>query len=414
MSGTNWAVSGGTASSITAYAAYTGGNLGTLSSSGALNVSPSGAQTAVTSAKSFNTLNLTGTEGLAMTGSGALTLVAGGLIGNTSGAVSGGTLEGSSGTAGLGELIVITPQDLTIGSVIANNGGTTGLTKAGPGTLTLAASNTYSGATTIGAGTLQISGSGALRSGTVTDNAALVLNLFGVSTFSGAVSGAGSLTQAGTGILTLTGSDTYAGGTAINAGTLKLGSTAALPGGTAATVNGTLDLGAFGATVGALSGTGTVNHSGAGGNVLTIGSGNADSTFSGTIENSGGTLALLMIGSGQMVLSGSDSYGGGTIIDAGALVATDCGAIPDGTSLTVGANGTFIFDPSVGEASATRDSLAASISPVPEPGTLGLTSAGMCLLFLRLLLPYARLLRRLRVASQEFARRLVPPHAADP
>ena len=36
-----------------------------------------------------------------------------------------------------GELIVITPANLTIGSVIANNGGATGLTKAGSATLTL-------------------------------------------------------------------------------------------------------------------------------------------------------------------------------------------------------------------------------------------------------------------------------------
>ena len=92
-----------------------------------------------------------------MTGSGSLTLVGGGLIGNTAGAISGGTLAGSAS----GELIVITPANLTIGSVIADNGGATALTKAGPATLILTGSNTYSGVTTIGAGTLQVGNGGA-------------------------------------------------------------------------------------------------------------------------------------------------------------------------------------------------------------------------------------------------------------
>ena len=143
-----------------------------------------------------------------MTGSGSLTLVGGGLIGNTSGAISGGTLAGSAS----GELIVITPANLTIGSVIADNGGATALTKAGSATLTLTGSNTYSGATTIGAGTLQIGNGGAsgtLGTGPVTDNSALVFNLSGATTFGGAISGVGSLTQAGNGALMLSGSNDY-------------------------------------------------------------------------------------------------------------------------------------------------------------------------------------------------------------
>ena len=65
-----------------------------------LNVLPTGAQTALTSAKTFNTLNLTGTLGVTMSGAGSLTLAGGGLIGNTTGTISGGTLEGSSGSPG--------------------------------------------------------------------------------------------------------------------------------------------------------------------------------------------------------------------------------------------------------------------------------------------------------------------------
>ena len=84
-------------------------------------------------------------------------------------------MEGSSGTANNGELIVITPPNLTIGSVIADNGGTTALTKAGSATLILTGNNTYSGARRSAAGTLQVgngSAAVALGTGPVTDNSA--------------------------------------------------------------------------------------------------------------------------------------------------------------------------------------------------------------------------------------------------
>ena len=45
VSGTNWAVSTGTAGCITAYTAYTTGNLGLMSSNGTLNISPTGRRT---------------------------------------------------------------------------------------------------------------------------------------------------------------------------------------------------------------------------------------------------------------------------------------------------------------------------------------------------------------------------------
>ena len=138
-----------------------------------------------------------------------------------------------------GELIVITPANLTIGSVIADNGGATALTKAGSATLTLTGSNTYSGATTIGAGTLQVGNGGAsgtLGMGPVTDNSALVFNLSGATTFGGAIGGDGSLTQAGIGALILSGSNDYSGGTTVNAGTLYVTNSDALPDGTSLTV----------------------------------------------------------------------------------------------------------------------------------------------------------------------------------
>jgi autotransporter-associated beta strand protein len=197
-------------------------------------------------------------------------------------------------------------------------------------------------------------------------------------TLAGPLSGPGGLNKAGNGALTLAGSNTYKGGTTIGAGTLKLGVSAALPSGAAATVNGTLDLGSFGATVGALTGAGTVNHSGAGSSTLTVGSGNAAGDFSGTIENTGGTLALLKTGSGELILSGSDGYTGGTAVNAGELYVMNSSALAKGTSLIVGAGSKFLSDPAmVSTPSASGPSVAApdtNAATVPEPGTLALLS----------------------------------------
>ncbi|MGA2254578.1 MAG: autotransporter-associated beta strand repeat-containing protein, partial [Thermoguttaceae bacterium] len=156
------------------------------------------------------------------------------------------------------------------------------------------------------------------------NSAASVLTLSptgGSTTFSGMIQGGGtlgaiSLVMSGSGIQVLSSSNTYTGGTAISAGTLELGASDSLPGDTAATVNGTLVFNMFGATISALTGSGTMNHSGSGSNTLAVGSG----AFAGTIENSGGTLALLKSGRGQLILSGSDSYLGGTTVTAGTLI----------------------------------------------------------------------------------------------
>ena len=51
-----------------------------------------------------------------------------------------------------GELIAVTPANLMIGSVVADNGLAKELTKAGRAVLTVTSSNTYIGATIIGAG----------------------------------------------------------------------------------------------------------------------------------------------------------------------------------------------------------------------------------------------------------------------
>ena len=73
------------------------------------------------------------------------------------------------------------------------------------------------------------------------------------TTFAGAISGAGGLGKIGSGVLTLTGASNYSGGTAINAGILQLGNSAALGAGAVALSSGTLDLAGNSILVGGLS-----------------------------------------------------------------------------------------------------------------------------------------------------------------
>ena len=127
-----------------------------------------------------------------------------------------GAISGSGGltTGGAGTLVI--SGNLSInGGVTASGAGTVlisgpisgsgGVTVSGPGTLVLGASNTYSGGTTIIAGTLE--GNTASLKGAIADNAALVFNQTSAGTFSGSISGSGSLGVTG-GSFTLQAADT--------------------------------------------------------------------------------------------------------------------------------------------------------------------------------------------------------------
>ena len=101
-------------------------------------------------------------------------------------------------------------------------------------------------------------------------------------------------------------------------------------------------------------------------------------TVSGAISGSG---PLIKAGSGSLVLCGTDTYRGGTTVNAGTLELLSSSALPDGTSLTVGAGGTLIFNPAATGSPMNSATFAdLTVSPVPEPGTLMLLTAGATLL----------------------------------
>ncbi len=122
--------------------------------------------------------------------------------------------------------------------------------------------------------------------------------------------------------------------------------------------------------------------------ILTLSPTGTTTTYSGTILSGGtnGAIALVLNGDGTQVLAGANTYSGGTWVEAGTLIVDDAGALPAGSSLTVGADGTFIFDPTAaaspmagGEVATPPPGVgsAGAVAAVPEPGTMALLLAGL-------------------------------------
>ncbi len=108
------------------------------------------------------------------------------------------------------------------------------------------------------------------------------------------------------------------------------------------TVNGTLlQSSSEITTINALSGTGTI-ISDLSGQILKVSSG----TFAGTIREDGGQQTVEKQGAGLLVLSGSNSYTGGTLIHSGTLAAAHHNAV--GTAQVTVDGGTFVVEASAG------------------------------------------------------------------
>jgi fibronectin-binding autotransporter adhesin len=113
-----------------------------------------------------------------------------------------------------------------LAAALGDAGGPTALNKSGAGKWILTGTNAYSGGTTISGGTLQIGAggaSGSLGSGNVVNNGSLRFNRTGILTVDGGISGTGAVTNDGNGTVILNGTNSFLGGTYINAGTLQFG-----------------------------------------------------------------------------------------------------------------------------------------------------------------------------------------------
>ncbi|EJN2842319.1 autotransporter-associated beta strand repeat-containing protein [Salmonella enterica subsp. enterica serovar Monschaui] len=321
------------------------------------------------------TNNIGGTGRVEKSGDDALTLsgsntYTGGTL------ISGGTLVANDVNAlGTGDITDNATLELNTGGDFDNAiSGSGQVVKSGDETLTLSGANSYTGGTTISGGTLVATNVDALGTGDVTDNATLELNTGGK--FDNAISGSGNVVKSGADTLTLSGSNTYTGGTTINDGTLVATSVDALGTGDV-TDDATLELNTGGDFDNAISGSGQVVKSGddtltlsgsntyTGGTLISSGTlvandvnalGTGDVTDNATLElNTSGTFDNVISGSGQVVksgddaltLSGANSYTGGTTISGGTLVASNVEALGSGdidnyASLQLNASGQFV------------------------------------------------------------------------
>ena len=276
--------------------------------------------------------------------------------------IDGYTIVGAGGFTLVPTGTAVITTDGGVGAIIlAQITGTGGLIKAGPGTLTVSGSNTYSGGTTVAAGILKvasdtnlgdIAGFLGLNGGelittanftsartvtltpSVTGPNTLAANVNTIATYTGAISGSGGLSvgDAGdTGTVVLTNvNNSYTGGTTVSGGTLS--------------VNNDLNLGNL---AGALTLHGAellagnlftsargVALTGNGGTLAAPALGEA--TFTGNITGSGNLTIGDLINTGTINFGGTNSYTGGTTIVSGVkLEALSTSAFSSASSFNV-------------------------------------------------------------------------------
>ena len=254
---------------------------------------------------------ITGTVTFAKTNSGTLVVLTTNdyngvtTIGQGTIQVGNGVVAGALGTGLVvdnGRLLLQQPGGGTLSNAISGAGS---LVQAGAGTLTLAASNTYSGGTIISAGTLQIGPGGTLGSGSVADGTALVFNNASGNAVNGVISGAGSLAILGGGTVTLTGNNLYSGGTLVSNGTLQVNNV--LGSGTGSGAVNVFNGGAL-AGSGVIAGSVVINNGG----VFTPGNGGGTLTVGGNLTAGAGVMLDFGLGtnSGQAVVAGNLTLNG--------------------------------------------------------------------------------------------------------
>ena len=344
-----------------------------------------GSSTASLTKAGSGTLILTGSEGY----SGGTTISSGTLqVGNPPMQMTGSL--GSGPIVDNGALAIDVSGTTTIAGAISGSGALTqsGYMMSG-GTVVLTGTNTFSGAVSVGSYcTLQVGSggtSGTLGSGGVSGSGTLTFDSSSTQTVSNVLSGGLALTQEGTGALVLTGSNSYTGSTTVNSGsTLRLGGSSVLPDGSGAvavTVNGTLDLDGYSPTLPGLSGSGTVTTSVAGLATLSVGNTNLSSTFGGVIQDGSGQLALTKAGTGTLILTGSNTFSGGTTINSGGTLqlgnppsqatgSLGSGPIVDNGTLAVEVSGTTTIAGAISGSGALTQS-----GYMMSGGTLVLTAA---------------------------------------
>jgi alpha-L-fucosidase 2 len=190
------------------------------------------------------------------------------------------------------------------------------------------------------------------------NNNSMVLTGAGTGAFKRPISGNGSLTKSGAGTWTLNATNTYGGGTAVDVGMLQFATTNSMPASGTVTVTGaslavnvggpgewgtgTSGAGTIGGLLGGTGGQGSpVAYSGD----ITLGFDTTNAvgtqTYPGAITNVGASLAITKLGVGTLALSGTNTYSGGTVINAGMLKLTSTGSISNSPVINVVSGAVF-------------------------------------------------------------------------
>lgn len=268
---------------------------------------------------------------LAIGGNG--TLVVGGSSGFGSFTISAGITSAlTTGTQTLNINDTAVSHTTSLTGVIADgsSGGKIAVTKTGSGVATLSGANTHTGGTTLSAGTLNVNNANALGSGTLTISGGTLNNTTG-----------SAITLATNNAQNWNGSFAFGGTRALNLGT------------------GAVTLGA--------NVTATTNGS----NALTVG---------GDISGTG--FGLTKAGNGTMILGGTNSYDGGTVINGGVLQFNTAGSIAgSGQNVTVNNGGAASFGYALDQATLTGRIVAGSAGTVAlaadSANNLDLGAAGL-------------------------------------
>ncbi|MGN7614232.1 autotransporter-associated beta strand repeat-containing protein [Magnetococcales bacterium HHB-1] len=260
-----------------------------------------------------------------------------------------------------GNSTIQTEDTVTISGTISGDDHA-GLTSSGNGTLILTGSNNDTGSITVSSGTLittsgsgigdnrsvtiaagatlqldteetigNLSGDGTLN---IKDNS-LIINQNSNSTFAGQITGSGSWTKQGQGILELTGQNHVSGDITVSGGTLKLNNNEgnALVDTSSVTLNsGATLLLANDETIASISGQGNLDldH-----HILTLND-NTDTTLSGSISGNG---TLNKQGSGTLTLNGDNSASDfGITLNDGTLTLTNDNNLGSGNLNLSGGN----------------------------------------------------------------------------
>ncbi|EDQ7327809.1 fibronectin-binding autotransporter adhesin ShdA [Salmonella enterica subsp. enterica serovar Choleraesuis] len=293
-------------------------------------------------------------------------------FGNTD--INGGTLIANDAAAlGSGDVAIAenAKLELSQGTLDNNVTGEGQIVKSGSDELIVTGDNSYSGGTTISDGTLIADHADSLGTGAVANSGVLQV---GEGELENTLSGSGSLVKTGTGELTLSGDNSYSGGTTISDGTLIAANVNALGGGDVDNA-GTLKLDAEGefnlANVTTQSGATTELSKGTTLNVDSL-TQQADSTLNIDLSKTNGESAIT---ADSVSLAGALNITGiGSVTDSWTpeaytytLINSDSAITTDFDDLTVaGMNREDVdfltIDGKVDEADSTNYDLTASLS----------------------------------------------------